>query len=147
MANTLFIQNSSIEDAIVLLAGLEIDGFDPDGAAITPTPLREAGQPSEGSGGYLCQGSAASETHVLAFRVLRGSNGFRRLRRLAAAGTSGRLSIRPRNLAPGDLNYDFYTCAYVTTSDGIGPNFDPTNKYATFTVYATGYRDQNVTII
>ena len=147
MANELFIERRSIEDHIVLLGGLEIDGFDVDGAAITVAPLREAGAPTEGSGGYVCQGTSASDSHVLTFRVLRGSNGFRRLRRLSASGDTGRLSIRPRNLIAGNLEYDFYTCAYVTTSDGLGPNFNNGDKFATFTVNASGYRNDDVDII
>ena len=147
MANQLFLQNNDIQNQIVILGGLVIDGFDPAGAAITTAPLREATAPTEGTGGYLCQGSPASQSHILTFRNLRGSLGFRRLQRAVADPQPRRLSIRPRNLPAGLLNYDFWTCAYVTTSDGIGPNFDPANKFATFTVNATGYRDNSVNII
>jgi len=96
MATELFLRNNDIQNQIVLLGGEEVDGFDPAGAAITTAPLREATAPTEGTGGYLCQGSAASESHILTFRVLRGSAGFRRLQRAVADQEPRRLSIRPR---------------------------------------------------
>lgn len=147
MANARFIENQPIAQQIVLFGGVEIDGFDEEGAAITSVPLREAGVPVEGSGGYICGGSPASDTDVLTVRVLRGSNGFRRLRRAAIDTTVGRFSVRPRNLPQGALNYDFYSCAQVTTSNGRGPNYDQGDKFATFTIYAWGYQDRNVNII
>lgn len=147
MASNLFIEGAEISQFIVLLGPEVIDGFDVDGAAITSVPLTEATAPVEGSGGYLCQGAAESDTHVQTWRVLRGSDGFRVLRRLAALGTTDTLSIRPRDLPLGSLDYDFYRCAYVVTSDGIGPNIDRNNKFATFTVYANGYRNNQVEVV
>lgn len=129
-----FIRNRSIEDHIVLFGGVVIDGFDIDGDAITSAKLRDAGEPTEGSGGYLCEGSDASATDVLTFRVLRGSNGFRRLRRASRTKQVGRLSIRGRNLINDDQDSYFSPCAYVRSSND-GPNIGQ-DKFAEFTVYA-----------
>lgn len=143
--NTL-LEGQSVQNTIVLFGGLVIDGLDPDGDALVSGKLRDAGAPTEGSGDYLCVGARASETDVYTLRVLRGSDGHRRLSSAVANESRERFSVRPRNLPVGNLNYAFYTCAYVTGSSAGLPNISQ-EKFETFTIYATGLRDNNVTIV
>lgn len=146
MANNGFIERLSIEDYIVLFDGVVIDGFDIEGDAITSAKLRDAGAPVEGSGGYLCQGSQASDTDILTFRVLRGSEGARRLRRAVGTNQVGRLSVRQRNLPIGNPDYFFYTCAYFESSTASGPNIAQ-DKIEVFTCYATGLRTNDIEVV
>ena len=148
MSGGLFIQNRAIGRQIVNFGGVIINGFDEEGAGFTSANLTDATAPTRGSGGFWCAGSEPSEQMILTWRILRGSPGFRRMNRIVADPGDGRfISVRPDDFPLGRLDYDFWSCAYAVSSDARGPNFNPADKFATYTVYAGGYQDRNVNII